>query len=81
MGRVSEEKTPEEEDKSDRLDDISRSGDHTPADRLTSTMSRLVSPRQTGRIQVESGKVRSGNHREPPAARSDCSTAEDTVCC
>lgn len=47
--------------------------------RLTSTMSRLVSPRQTGRIQVESGKVRSGNQRAPPAASSDCSAAEHTV--
>ncbi len=47
--------------------------------RLTSMMSRLVRPRQTGRIQVESGKVRSGNHRVPPAVRSDCSTAENTV--
>lgn len=37
-------------------------------------MSRLVSPRQTGRIQEESGRVRSGNHSAPPVARSDCST-------
>lgn len=47
---------------------------HPCAYRLTSMMSRLVSPRQTGRIQEESGKVRSGNHSAPPVARSDCST-------
>lgn len=47
--------------------------------RPTSTMSRLVSPRHTGKIQVESGEVRSGNHRAPPAARAACSAAQHTV--
>lgn len=36
-----------------------------------------MTPRQTGSIQVESGRVRSGNHRAPPAARSDCRSAEN----
>lgn len=64
----------EKKKKSGELHHMSRV--HKPADGLTSTMSRLVSPRQTGRIQVESGNVRSGNHRVPPAARSPCSATQ-----
>lgn len=56
-----------------------RSYDHTPADGLTSTMSRLVNPTQTGRIQVESGNVRSGNHRVPPVTRSPWSATDTRV--
>lgn len=42
-------------------------------------MSRLASPRHTGKIQVESGAVRSGNHRAPPVARAACTAAQHTV--
>lgn len=34
-----------------------------------SVMSKLMRPRETGMIQVESGRVRSGNHRAPPVAK------------
>lgn len=47
--------------------------------RLTSTMSKLVSPRHTGKIQVLSGEDRSGNHRAPPVVRPPCTTAQHTV--
>lgn len=47
--------------------------------RPTSTMSRLVSPRHMGKIQVESGEVRSWNHRAPPVARAACTAAQHTV--
>jgi len=47
---------------------------------LTSMTSRLVSPTHTGRIQMGSGKVRSGNQRVPPAASSDCRAAGTLHC-
>ncbi|XP_037097570.1 fibrinogen C domain-containing protein 1-like [Syngnathus acus] len=45
----------------------------------TSTMNRLVSPRASGRSHVESGDVRSGNHRVPPVAKEAWSTEMKTV--
>lgn len=44
---------------------------------LTSVINRLMRPRETGMIQVESGRVRSGNHRAPPVA----SAASDAKKC
>lgn len=80
-GWLSAEKTPEEEEKSVTwMTSSSRVRTHL-LNRLTSTTSRLVSPRQTGRIQVESGKVRSENHRTPPAFRLDCSATENEIYC
>lgn len=48
---------------------------------LTSTMSRLLSPRHKGKIHVESGEVRSGNHRAPPVVRPHCPAAQHTISC
>lgn len=48
---------------------------------LTSTMSRLVSPRHRGKIHVASGEVRSGNHRAPPVVRPHCAAAQHTISC
>jgi len=46
---------------------------------LTSTITRLVRPRQTGRIQVVSGTVRLENHKAPLTASSACSSAQNTL--
>lgn len=40
-----------------------------PNNNLTSTIKRLMSPNEIGIIQVESGKVRSGNQSTPPTDR------------
>lgn len=50
------------------------SGQQPQCEAPTSTISRLTTPTETGRIQVESTAVRSGNHSVPPAA--NCSWTE-----